>query len=71
MSAIGAFPLVLAAVRRARGPGADMRALEQGLSGLGGRLRWLGWVCAAQLLLMLVLDVIVYFPRLFLDGSPP
>ena len=51
--------------------GRRLRALEQRLSGLGGRLRWLGWICAAQLLLMLVLDLIVYFPRLFLDGSPP
>ena len=68
MSAIGAFPLVQAALRRHHEPAADMGALEQRLSGLGGRLRWLAWMCAAQLLLMLLLDLMVFFPRLFGAG---
>jgi hypothetical protein len=72
MSAIGAFPLVQAAARRNRETaGDDMWVLEQRLSGLGRRVRWLGWICAAQLLLMLLLDLIVYFPRFFLNGSLP
>jgi hypothetical protein len=72
MSAIGAFPLVQAAARRNRETAEDdLRVLEQRLSGLGRRVRWLGWICAAQLLLMLLLDLIVYFPRFFLNGSLP
>lgn len=72
MSAIGAFPLVQAAARRNRETaGDDMRVLEQRLAGLGRRVRWLGWICAAQLLLMLLLDLIVYFPWFFVNGSLP
>ncbi len=72
MSAIGAFPLVQAAARRNRETAEDdLRVLEQRLAGLGRRVRWLGWICAAQLLLMLLLDLIVYFPRFFLNGSLP
>jgi hypothetical protein len=72
MSAIGAFPLVQAAARRNRETaGDDMRLLEQRLSGLGRRLCWLGWICTGQLLLMLVLHLIVYFPRIFQNGSLP
>jgi hypothetical protein len=63
MSAIGVTPL-LDRLRREADPG----ALERQLAGLPARLRWLFWVCGLQLALMLILDLMVYFPDIFMNG---
>jgi hypothetical protein len=70
MSAFGAWPAVLEVVRRSRPPEAQMRALERMLPGTPRRLRWLAWICGAQLALMLLLDLILFFPHVFVNGLP-
>jgi hypothetical protein len=66
MSAIGVTPL-LDGLRREADPG----TLERQVAGLPARLRWLRRVCAVQLALMLLLDLMVYFPEIFMNGPQP
>jgi hypothetical protein len=77
MSAFGAYPLLLDAVREARefraGTAASrrearMRSLERRLPGIERKLRRLAWTCGGLLALMLALDLRVFFPRIFVDG---
>lgn len=74
MSAFGAYPVLLDAVREARDAGAGnaasrrearMRGLERRLLGIERKLRWVFWTCGGLLVLMLALDLMVFFPRLF------
>lgn len=60
MSAVGAYP-VLANLRREAGLG----DLDRQLLVLPGKLRWLAWMCAAQLALIILLDLLVFFPEVF------
>jgi hypothetical protein len=66
MSAFGVTPL-LDGLRHQADPG----LLERQLSALPARLRWLFWVCGVQLALMLLLDVMVYFPEILMNGPQP
>ncbi len=74
MSAFGAYPLLLDAVREARelsaGTAASrreakMRSLERHLPGFERKLRRLVWTCGGLLALMLALDLLVFFPSDF------
>jgi|GEM_PF-6763557 len=74
MSAFGLYPVLLDAVREAREFGAGsaasrrearMRSLERRLPGIERKLRRLFWSCGGLLALMLALDLMVFFPRIF------
>jgi hypothetical protein len=80
MSALGAYPILLDAVREARNPGpgtaasrreARMHSLERRLPGIERKLRRLSWTCGGLLALMLALDLPVLFPPIFVDGLFP
>ena len=80
MSAFGAYPLLLDAVRKARDPGvgtaasrreARMRSLERHLLGIERKLRRLAWTCGGLLALMLALNLLVLYPRIFSNGLSP
>lgn len=57
MSAFGAYPAILQQVQAGRL--ADPTEIGR------PRFKWLGWACLMQLVLILLLDLLVFFPGLF------